>query len=518
MVRLAARAQSDVLAREYVAGGSGLWYGDAVRALPHPLDDLAADFGADIYDRMCFDPQVAACLTVLKASILEDGLTLAPAVDDKLDPDYALAVEIQEAAEAMLDDLETPLDDALFDMLHALAIGNRVAELKYAVKPGPDGRDLVSVAAIKPKPLTATAFVVDAYMNVVGLLGARPGMVQPAYTGAVIDPKSAEILPRDKFAVFTFRPKYGDPRGTSILRPAYAAWWTKWQVHQEYLKYLAQFAGPGLIGTAPANAVTQPAMDPLGNPTDPSSAPLTPSEAMVAALEAYRNGGILGLPYGASVQVIQAAGNGQPFLSAIAACDHGITKSILTQELATEEGAHQARAAAQVHQDVLDTLVRQGKRSLVRVVARDILRNFVRWNWGEDALPLAPKPSLGTTERQDLPAMMTAVAALVNAGYPHPSQYSGLDSMLGLPPRDLTQDADVLDENGQPVDPNAAPADETGQPAGAQDDGEPAAPGGPPLTPRSRPGASVPPGRVAVRPHERNAPQRRQQPAGREAA
>jgi hypothetical protein len=53
-----------------------------------------------------------------------------------------------------------------------------------------------------------------------------------------------------------------------------------------------------------------------------------------------------------------------------------------------------------VHQDVLDTLVRQGKRSLIRVVARDILRNWVRWNWGDDAVPLVPKPSLGTTERR----------------------------------------------------------------------------------------------------------------------
>jgi hypothetical protein len=106
-------------------------------SLPHPLDDLTADFGSDIYDRMAYDPQIAACLTVLKASILEDGLTLSPAVDDKLDPRYPLAVEIKEAAEAMLDDLETPLDDALLDMLHAIAVGNRVAELKYEVKPGP---------------------------------------------------------------------------------------------------------------------------------------------------------------------------------------------------------------------------------------------------------------------------------------------------------------------------------------------------------------------------------------------
>jgi hypothetical protein len=495
---------------EYVAGGSGLWYGAAVRALPHPLDDVSADFGSDIYDRMAYDPQIAACLTVLKASILEDGLTLSPAVDDKTDPDYALAVEIKDAAEAMLDDLETPLDDALMDMLHAIAVGNRVAELKYEVKPGPAGRDLIQVVAIKPKPLISTAFVVDAYMNVLGLLGARPGMVQPSYAGAVIDPKNDQILPREKFAIFTFRPKHGDPRGTSILRPAYAAWWMKWQVHQEYLKYLAQFAGPGLIGTAPEHAVTQPNQDAMGNPTDPSTAPLTPSQAMVAALEGYRNGGILGLPFGSNVQVIQAQGDGAPFLRAIAICDHAITKSILTQELATEEGAHQARAAAQVHQDVLDTIVKQGRKSVVRVIARDILRNFVIWNWGEDALPLAPIPSLGSTEQHDLPAMMTAVASLFGSGFIHPSQYADVDTMLGLPARDLTMDAGMMDANGQP---SAQAAQD-----GASDGGPPTpsdAPA-PDNAPPARPEPSAP-GRVPVRPHERNGPQRRQ-PAAEEAA
>lgn len=487
-----------------MAGGSGLWYGASVRALPHPLDDLAADFGSDIYDKMSWDPQVAACLTVLKASILEDGMALAPAVDDKLDPRYALAVEIKDAAEAMFDDLETPLDDALFDMLHAIAVGNRVAELKYEIKPGPDGRDLISIVAIKPKPLTSTAFVVDAYMNVLGLLGARPGMVSPSYTGAVIDPENDQILPREKFAIFTFRPKHGDPRGTSILRPAYAAWWMKWQVHQEYLKYLAQFAGPGLIGVAPEHAVTQPNQDALGNPTDPSTVPLTPSQAMVAALEGYRNGGILGLPFGSSVDVIQAQGDGAPFLRAIGVCDHGITKSILTQELATEEGAHQARAAAEVHQDVLDTLVRQGKRSLQRVIARDILRNFVRWNWGEAALPMAPKPSLGTTERQDLPAMMTSVAALVKSGFPHPSQYAYYDGLLGAPGRDLTQDADPSTQQPQANDQDrqSAPADddtdtEDDEPVDDEDDAA--------HDPRP------------ARPRDRTTPTRRQ-PAAQEAA
>jgi hypothetical protein len=97
-----------------------------------------------------------------------------------------------------------------------------------------------------------------------------------------------------------------------------------------------------------------------------------------------------------------------------------------------------ARAAAQVHADVLDTLVRQGRRSVVRMLYRDVLRQWVRVNWGDAAVKLTPIPSLGVTEQRDLPAMMGAIAQLWNAGYLHPSQQAGIDDDLNLPPRDLT--------------------------------------------------------------------------------
>jgi hypothetical protein len=179
-----------------------------------------------------------------------------------------------------------------------------------------------------------------------------------------------------------------------------------------------------------------------------------------------------------------------------------MTKSILTQSLATEEGEHQARAAAQVHQDVLDTLVRQGKRSLVRVVAKDVLANWVRWNWGDDAAALVPKPSLGTTERTDLPATITAFAALLKTGFPHPSQYAAMDSMFGLPVRDLTQEEAVDDP--ALTDPSAQPVGENGQPLPS---------GGSQPQADATKSAPPPPGRVAVRPHERNVPARRQSAA-----
>jgi hypothetical protein len=252
--------------------------------------------------------------------------------------------------------------------------------------------------AIKPKPLTATAFVVDAYMNVLGLLGAKPGHGAPSYAGAVIDPKSDQILPREKFAIFTFRPKHGDPRGTSILRPAYAAWWMKWQVHQEYLKYLAQFAGPGLIGTRPSTpSRSRTRTRSATRPTRQRAAHAVAGDGGGAG--GYRNGGILGLPFGSD----RAGDPGAGRRRAVPAGHRRLRPRDHQEHPDAGAGDRRGRAPGQGGGPGPPGRARHagpaGQAVAVRVIARDILRNFVRWNWGEDALPLAPKPSLGTTER-----------------------------------------------------------------------------------------------------------------------
>jgi hypothetical protein len=448
-----ARAQ---LQREYVGGGMSGAYGAARRALPPYLDDVSRDFGLDVYERMLVDAQVAACMAILKASIIEEGVTLTPAVDDEAAPEYELARELADEATSVLDDLETPLDDVLWDLLGAVALGNRVAEQVYETRPATtiENRVALQLRALKVKPVRSVAFVTDAYLNVLGLVGAKPGQAVPA----VSDLAPTEIIPREKFCILTWRPKDGDPRGTSVLRPAYDPWWRKRQTIPEYLKYLAQFAGPSLWGT-PGEHV-ESSVDP-----NDASVVLTPEEALGAALEQLRNGTFLAVPFGTQINSIAVQGEGKAFLDAIAECNLEITKAILTQQLATEEGEHQARAAAQVHQDVLDTLVRQGRRAVVRMLHRDVLRQWVRINWGDAAVKLTPRASLGVTEQRDLPAMMQAIAALERAGFIHPSQHAGIDEDLNLPPRDLTVAP-------PPADPQPRPAPGQAPPDDQQDDGE----------------------------------------------
>jgi hypothetical protein len=433
---------------------------------------------------MLRDPDVNAAINILKASILEDGLQLAPAIDDQKKPAYKRAVKVRDLAQQMFERMTLPINSVLWNLLDALAYGNKVAEQVSEWQTHGSER-LLMLTSIKPKPGTQVAFVVDPYMNLVGLLGAAPG--DPVLTsGALLNPETARIIPPDKFCILTNRPEDCDPRGTSLLRPAYDPWWKKRQVSPEYLRYLSQFASPSVWATTPEYAESVPETDPFGSspPDDDETVAAdlpTPQENLLASLLGLRNGYALALPYGTDVHPIELTGDGQAFKTALGMYSSQIIKAILTQQLATEEGEHQARSAASVHQDVLDTIVRQGKQSVLEMVSNQILLPWVRRNWGEVAAEtLVPIPTLGTTEHQDVPALMSAVAALMRASYLHSSQLTDLDAQLGLPVRDWSQ-PNLLQPPASPApgEPSAPDGGEMGN--GGADTGEPdpGAPSGP---------------------------------------
>jgi hypothetical protein len=115
-------------------------------------------------------------------------------------------------------------------------------------------------------------------------------------------------------------------------------------------------------------------------------------------------------------------------------------------------------AAASVHQDVLSTLIRQGKKAVERMIRNDILKPFIRYTFGEAMVALTPTVTLGNVEQQDFSSMATAIAALTTSQYLDPSQFPKLDQLLNLPPR-AEQPTPRPGQPKQQDDPNAPPDD-----------------------------------------------------------
>lgn len=476
--------------KEYVAGAALQWYLNIPHALPWALDDVATDFGPDIYERMMLDPQVRASLNVQKASVLESGINLLPAVSNKEDDGYAQAVALCNDVEDMFDALGTSIEDTLWNMMDAFGLGNRVAEQVFDLGATRSGKTQYLLQTLAVRPPQSYAFVVDAYNTVLGILGRIPGQPFPVQAGMLLADvqHTPNLLPRSKFAVYSFRPHNMDPRGTSLLRPAFSAWNAKVQLAREYLRYLTQFATPSLLGFTAPDAEPTASTDATGNLVE-----TTPEQVMLVALQAFQNGTAAAFPNGAQVQPIEMSGEGLAFLNAFHHYDTQIIKSILGQTLATEESQHQTRAATGSHKDILDTLTRQIRRSLERMIRKDVLEIWLRLNGLEKLIPLLPLLTLGQTEDEDKSAMMVAIAQLRRADYLHRSQFSEIDALLGLPVR-TPPDADSADEhitvqvkeNGPPLDESddgTAPAHEPTQQEGHEtttspgtDEGQPGEP------------------------------------------
>lgn len=389
------------------------------------------DLSLDVYAKMAKDPHVSACVAILKTAILEDSISFQPT-----EPDNTTAEQIAIECKAMFAALDIDPVDVLWDMLDAIVYGHRIAEIVYAPT-RINGRLRTAISRIAPKPVGSLKFVVDPYLRVLGFVG-QLGTTTPK-TGPV-NISDPALLDKEKCAYLSVRPMNGDPRGTSLLRPAYNPYYIKQQIWPEYLKYLVQFAVPSLVGTTSADAT--------GRANDDG----TYSEATAVLMEqllAFRNASGIALPNGYTVEALWSSGDGAAFLQAFTMLDQHISKAITLQTLASNEAQFGTRAQSSVHQDILATLIRQMKRTVVGMIRKQILQPWVRDNYGDNALMLVPNVSLGEVEQEDISNVMAAIARLQASRYLDPSQLPALDAMLGLPIRT----AEEVQQRQQPSDP-----------------------------------------------------------------
>jgi len=421
-----------------MAGGdysSALQY---ARSLPDYIDDATQDFGPDLYERMALDPHIRGELNNYKLAVLAGGVRLLPAFEDSRDDveqqrKHKISQAILQFCQTALDELETPIDEVLDDTLSCMYLGNRLGEIVYRR----DG-DYLMLDRLAIKHRRSYAYVSDSRGRTIGVLGALAGQAQTQVIRPeiVVDPaKTPNLLPMSKFLRMSWRPVGGDPRGTSVLRPAYNPWWQKRQTEVELAKYIAQFAGSGLVITLPENAKPVIRRNPDGTVAKDANGDNIldhPSETTLSAARDYKNGSVLILPFGSEYGNIVTTGAGTPFFEQLERCDKEISKAILGQSLATNEGQHQARAASSGQKDVMDVLIQYGEERLSAVLRR-VLKLLIEINFGPSYVPFTPYVSLSAAEEADVEKLATAFSLI---GYTMAkSQLPQADIKLGFAPR-----------------------------------------------------------------------------------
>ena len=447
------------ITREYAAAPGAAWLGAFLRSLTVPIDDITRDFGDDLYDRMLFDPQVQSATRTLKSLTIEGGISFKPAEDMKETnsspylfgstnsnrPRQASekSKEICDMFRRSMEGLEgiQSFDDWSFEMLDGCMFGNKVSEVVYGISERGKNKGMFEIRRLKTKARHSTAFVVDAWNNIQGIIVLVPGQVYPGFVEWVLtDPgKIPNILPKYKFAVFSFAPINGDPRGTSVLRAAYKPWLVKQQTIAEYVKYIARFASPSVWANTPEMSQLIPLLDQFGNVLlNSEGEPMlsNPESNLLKGLLELRNGAAMAVPFGTTISALEMSGNGEPFIKALTYYDQQITKAITQQTLATDEGEHQARAASSTHEDILMLLPVLTRKRFRRTVRRDIAEVWVKVNYGEEYLDLVPDIIIGETSDSAFASKAAAISQLAGGPFLDKSQYAAIDLDLGLPTRD----------------------------------------------------------------------------------
>lgn len=434
---------------ENVAGSVDSIFSNWIQSLPQWVDDITRDYGGGTYEKMLTDPVVDSCFSILKGAVLADGIQLvgsieAPNEDEKggVDPaeqaDYNESERLRILIQRWIDGADTKILDIADEMLDGL-YGAKVAEIILKHGEGEDAGKL-PLRAVKPRPRQNLAFVVDGFMNTLGVVVHTPGSAGlggPLLPTTIDLDKSENFVPISQLLVFRWRPKNGDPRGSSILRSAYNAWFTKTRVYPDYYKYLRQFASPSIVGKTPT---TGSGFVPL---TDAQGVPIMDGDkfrvtdgaaALLSTLLKFVNSAAMVVPGGTEVEIMFSDGDGEAFLKANDFFDRQISMGILNTTRLNQEAEHGSKADSGVAENVTGTRIQRIRKALQDCL--DELSKFlVRINEGEDKVKFAPKFSLAGQEGHD---WVKEIEAFAKVGWTiDESHLVAADKRLGFKPRDM---------------------------------------------------------------------------------
>lgn len=353
---------------------------------PWNPDDLVGRKGLEIYDQMQTDSQISACLATKKHSVLSRGWKIVPGGNS---PEDRRAASFCQHA---LTHTRTSLEDALYGVLDALAKGYSILELNFRIEPDGPWQGLVGLDSIKHKDPSLFEFVTDRFMNVAAL--KRTGT----------DGEPEQILPRQKFVVYSYNPSHEDPRGRSDLRSCYRHWWAKDILQRFFCSYLERFGSPVVMGVYKRG-------------TTPGQ-----QEELLRVLDRLQHETAMVIPEDIRVELLEAAFHGeQGFLDALSYHDRQIAKAILGQTLTQEEGQRTgALALAKVHESTMKMRLLKLKRDLEeQVMARQVLAPIVRLNFAHANVP---QFRLGSFAERDLAQQSAVLERLVRTGAVDPGE------------------------------------------------------------------------------------------------
>lgn len=442
--------------KEYLSGG---WtrtlsplLANAIQVLNRYQDDLNREFGDVVYDEMMRDPAVAASVDILKSLILAEPLRVVPRIQDKKHPEYEQSKAVSDFVEKQVRGMNRGTQAVLLEALDAIQYGSALVEIVYedAIE---DGRPILKLKDLKTRSRMNYGLIVDRYFNVLGAVPREAGYTASGvYTGST-KPDKSQMVPREKFLLIVLQTRNSDPRGISLIRPAWNAYYLKTQVWPAYLKFLVQFASPSIVGYTPEGAEDIEQVDANGEivlNSDGTVATVSAEEDMLNTLLGFQAGTVAVLKGGSKLDFIQSQGQGEAFSAAVDLFDRQIAMAILKTHRTLLEAKHSSKADSESAADITDVFVSSLRELVAAAFTRDVVKNLVAVNFGpEIAEAYAPEVTLKSMPKQDFGKAADAVGKLWASKFLHSSQVAEVDALVGLPERDMDAFLSELEEEAE---------------------------------------------------------------------
>ena len=340
--------------------------------------------GFTTYRRMQNDPQVKACLSTKKFAVLSRGWEVHPF------DQTAEALAVAEFCRWTLADMKGSVLDNLYAVMDALALGVSITEINYKLLDTGPYAGKIGIASLKAKNPEIFFFDVDSFLNLQALRIA-----------------GGELLPPDKFLIYSYQPQYENPLGTSDLRAAYRSWFIKEQIVVWWSKFLEKFGMPTVTGTYDPKA---------GYGADQV-------RQFLSTVQQVHNESAIVYPADMEIKLLEAqrALDGG-FDEAVSFCDRSIAKSILGETLTADSSSHGSTyGLGQVHMDVLSFYLQKLQRDLEEtVMTEQLLARLVAYNYPPGTA--CPQFKLGKIDDGKLAAATALISALITGGVVAPGR------------------------------------------------------------------------------------------------
>lgn len=397
-------------------------------------DDLIGRKGFGIYRKMMTDEQVKAVVRFKRDAITSREVYFE-CEHDLPDEERERRVEF---FEHVLYSMDGSWRDALNGIMTAMHNGFSMTEKVYAHTEF-EGKTQVGLRALKLRPFDTFYFYVDRHGNIEKIEQEYDG------TKAKIDPT--------RFVHFVQNPDIDDHYGSSELREAYRAWFSKDMAIKMQNIYLERMAS-GFIWAAPVQ----------GKTLTPGSLEYTSLQSALTNIHAKTS---LILPSGIELHV-ERPGDTQAFERAIAIHDKAIAKCLLVPNLLgiSEQGNTGSYSQSQTQLEAFFWTLEADSLRLADTLNDQLWWDLGERNFGDGKYPVMKMKPVSESKKLEIIRTWKELVG-VKAVTSTEKDEQHLRDMLNMPEYEAPEEDDELP--GQPP-ASGTPSDKQPPPASGDDD------------------------------------------------